>query len=263
MHKLLFGRYIYRDALIHQLDARFKLIFSIAMIILAMFANTVIEIGMYYMVLCAVVWLSKIPIKIIIKGIKPIIAIIVVTSLLQLFFTTGGKIYFELGWFYITENGVKQAVLMALRLIFIVSFSSLLTLTTTPIAIGQAITFYLKPFSSLIDLTKWSLLITVSIRFIPTLLREIEKLKLAQQARGVRFYTGGIVQRTKALMPIVLPLFVNSYKRAIELGTAMSARGYVIGMQQTQFKIMSWQFKDSISAIIGICIIGLIVYFQI
>ena len=200
------------------------------------------------------------PSKFILKGLKPLIFIITITFAINIFMTKG-EVLFEIGPLAITKEGISQAVFMALRLIFLITGTSLLTLTTSPIALTDGIEKLLSPFKKIgLPAHELAMMMTIALRFIPTLLEETDKIMKAQMARGADFESGNIINRAKNLVPLLVPLFINAFRRADDLATAMEARCYRGGENRTRLNELKFK-KIDISAL-GILIIffGFIIY---
>ena len=260
MDKLILGRYVPGDSLIHRLDPRSKLLAMILYIIIVFWANNVITNAILVAFTLIVVLLSKIKLSFFLKGVQPMIGIILFTTLFQMFFTQGGEIYFQLWFLKITSYGFSQAVLIFMRFVLIIFFSTLLTLTTTPLSLADAVESLLKPFVRFkVPAHEIGLMLSLSLRFVPTLMDDTTRIMKAQQARGVDFGEGNLFQKVKSIIPILIPLFASSFKRADALALAMEARGYQGGDGRTKYRILQWQLKDTL-ALIVLIILGSILF---
>lgn len=233
------GQYYPTDSIIHKLDSRVKLIATLLYII-SLFV-VVSFTGYFFAFVCLgiVIKISKVPVKYMLKGIKSILFIIVFTALINVFATSGSHILFKLGWLTVTLEGVILAVKMCIRLIMLIIGSSVLTLTTTPIQLTDGIEYLLKPFKKIgVPSHEIAMMMTIALRFIPTLLDETDKIMKAQQARGADFETGTLLQKAKNLVPILVPLFISAFRRADELAMAMEARCYHGGANRTRLNQM-------------------------
>ena len=246
------GQYYPTNSSIHKLDARVKLIatfiFMISLFIINKFWPYLIVVGS----LIAVIGLSKIPGKFIMKGLKPLKWIIIFTFVINIFFIPGDPIW-SFGFVKITYQGVSQAIFMALRLIFLVVGTSLLTLTTSPIELTDGIERLLRPIGKELA-HELAMMMTIALRFIPTLMDETDKIMKAQKARGADFESGGVIQKAKSLVPLLVPLFISSFRRADELAMAMEARCYRGGAGRTRMKQLVFTKND----IIAWCIFGIL-----
>ena len=188
--------------------------------------------------------ISKIPFRVILKGLKPIMLIIAITFFINIFFTSG-EVLFKLGPLKVSKEGLSQAVFMALRLILLLVGTSLLTLTTSPILLTDGIEKLLTPFSRIgLPAHELAMMMTIALRFIPTLLEETDKIMKAQMARGADFESGNVINRAKNLVPLLVPLFINSFRRAEELAFAMEARCYRGGENRTRLKELKLKKTD-------------------
>lgn len=247
MEKMIFGRYVPADSVIHKMDPRSKLTIIFLFVCIIFLANnwlTYALIGIYTILMLS---LSKIPYRFLYGGLKPIIWLVLFTFLLQLFFTKEGALVFHWGPIKIYEEGIKQGVFISLRFFFLILMTSLLTLTTTPIEITDGLESLLKPLNKVrFPVHEMALMMSISLRFIPTLMEETDKIMKAQMARGVEFASGPFKERIKAVVPLLIPLFVSSFKRAEDLAIAMEARGYRGGEGRTKYRQLSWKTADTL-----------------
>ncbi len=228
------GQYFPGNTLIHRLDPRIKIIVSLAFIITLFFINNFIPYLFVLGFILLVIRTSEVPLKFILKGIRPLMFIIALTFVINMFFT-GGEILVALGPLSITKEGLYQATFMALRLIFLVIGTSILTLTTSPILLTDGIEKLLNPFKKIgMPAHELAMMMTIALRFIPTLIEETDKIMKAQMARGADFESGNIISRAKSLVPLLVPLFINAFRRADELAIAMEARCYRGGDNRTR-----------------------------
>jgi len=245
MTNSIIGQYYPADSLLHRLDARLKLFASLVYITMLFTLNDVYGFVFTFLCLSMVIYLSKVPVKYMIKGLKALIFIIVFTVVLNVFFSTGEKVLFEAWKIRVTLEGIYITVKMSTRLIMLVVGASILTLTTSPLQLTDAIEFYLKPFSKIgVPSHEIAMMMTIALRFIPTLLEEMDKIRKAQTARGADFDTGGVIKKAKSLIPLLVPLFVSAFRRADELAIAMEARCYRGGGGRTKMKIMKFEPCD-------------------
>lgn len=238
------GQYFPGDSLVHKLDPRFKIIISALYITMLFCAVEAIglSIGIVYVIVAFLI--SKIPIKLMIKGLKPIVPVIIFTGILNLFFVDGETIY-KLWIFRLTYEGITTAVFMIVRVICLIAGTSLLTYTTSPIALTDAIERLLSPLKKIkVPVHELAMMMTIALRFIPTLIEETDKIMSAQKARGADLETGGFVDRAKALVPILIPLFISAFRRAEELALAMECRCYHGGEGRTRLKQLKSESRD-------------------
>jgi len=246
MDKLIFGRYIPGDSLIHRLDPRTKLMGAIWFIIIIFLANNWISYAALIVFVFTAVKLSEINPKFFINGVKPLIWLILFTVILQILFTSGQSIWFRFGPVVISEEGVLNGVFIFFRFVLIIFMSTILTLTTMPLSLTDAIEFLLRPFAAIkVPVHEIALMLSIALRFVPTLMDETEKIMNAQRARGIDFGEGSIYEQMKAIVPLLIPLFVSSFNRAEELATAMEARGYKGGEGRTKYRQLSWESRDT------------------
>ena len=246
------GQYFPGDTVVHRLDPRTKLILTIVYIAALFVANT---IGGYVLVFAALVLfaaLGRIPAKAMVKGLKPLIFIIIFTAILNLFFTSGDDILFQWRFIKMTWTGLRNAIAMVVRVMLLVSGTFLLTYTTSPLAITDGLESLLSPLKKLkVPVYELSLMMSIALRFIPTLIEETDRIMSAQKARGADLETGSLVQRAKALLPLLIPLFVSAFRRADELATAMECRCYNGGEGRTRMKVLKMAMRDLWALLIG------------
>lgn len=231
------GQYYPVDSYIHRLDSRIKLLSTIIYITSVFIINSIWGYLLSGLFLFFIVKISKVPLKLLFSGLKGIFMIIIFTVVLNIFFTAEGKILFQFHFIKITTGGIYLAIKMAVRLVLLIVGSSVLTLTTSPIQLTDAIEYLLKPFKKIgVPAHEIAMMMTIALRFIPTLIDELEKIKKAQMARGADFDTGGLIKKAKSLIPLLVPLFISSFRRADELALAMEARCYRGDINRTRMK---------------------------
>ena len=254
------GQYYPVDSPIHRLDPRIKLILTIAFIVAVFLVHSLIGYALVLLFVYMTSRLAKIPFKMLLKGIRPLRMILILTFLLNLFFTPGDSVLIEFWIVRITLEALRQAVFYSLRLVFLVIGTSLLTLTTSPVSLSDAIELLLGPLKKLhFPAHELAMMMTIALRFIPTLLDETDKIMKAQMARGADFESGNLLSRAKAMVPLLVPLFVSSFRRAGELAMAMESRCYHGGEGRTRFRILKITRSDWIACGIVALLIGLIV----
>ncbi|WP_033827261.1 energy-coupling factor transporter transmembrane component T family protein [Bacillus andreraoultii] len=263
MEKMIFGRYIPVDSPLHKMDSRAKLLTIIIFIAIVFFANNVITYSLLGLFTLLAILSSNIPIKFLFNGLKFLFWIILFTFLLHIFFTKEGDIIFKLGFITIYEYGLRQAIFISLRFFFLILVTSLLTLTTTPIEITDGIESLLKPLKKVkFPVHELALMMSIALRFIPTLMDETDKIMKAQMARGVDFSEGSLKERASAVVPLLIPLFINAFKRAEELATAMEARGYRGGEGRTKYRLLKWGKIDTIVMLLLLLVTVLLILFR-
>ncbi len=243
------GQYFPGDTLIHRLDPRVKILLSLFYMISLFFINSFTPYLLVLAFILITIKVAKLPFKFILKGLKPLIFIILLTFSINMFFTKGEPL-FNIGPLTVTKEGFYQASFMALRLIFLVTGTSILTLTTSPIALTDGIEHLLNPFRRFgLPAHELAMMMTIALRFIPTLLEETDKIMKAQMARGADFESGNLVKRAKALVPLLVPLFINAFRRADELAIAMEARCYRGGENRTRLNTLKIDRLDIVTLI--------------
>lgn len=252
------GQYYPVASIIHRLDPRTKIILTFVYItslfLIRSFSGYLFAAVMLY----GAIKISKVPLKFMLKGLRGIAFILLFTVTLNIFFTSGGNILWRFKFITVTEKGLITALMMGARLILLIVGSSILTLTTSPIELTDGIEYLLNPFKKIgIPAHDIAMMMSISLRFIPILLEETDKIMKAQMARGADFETGNIVKRAKALIPIMVPLFISAFRRAEELAMAMEARCYRGGIGRTRMNALKYRNSDTYSFIIGgVFIIG-------
>ncbi len=246
------GQYFYRDSAIHKLDPRTKLLFTLVYIVLLFTCKNFVSLGVM-LLFCAVLFAAaKIPIKLVFKSVKPILPIVVFTSILNLFFVQG-DVLVEFWGLRITYQGLYFALMITLRIIALIACSSLLTYTTSPIALTDAIERLLRPLAKLrVPVHELAMIMTIALRFIPTLIEETDKIMSAQKSRGAGLDTGRFIDKVKALVPVLVPLFISAFRRADELALAMECRCYRGGEGRTRLKQL--RFAGGDAAALGLCV---------
>ncbi|MBB6715432.1 energy-coupling factor transporter transmembrane component T family protein [Clostridium gasigenes] len=243
------GQYIPGDTFVHKLDPRTKIVLSILFIACLFIIDKFVGYSLIVGFLLLTIYTSKIPLRYLYKGLKPVFFLIALTATLNIFMIKGGELLFSYGFINIYEEGVRIAVFMALRLIFLIMGTSVLTLTTSPIELTDGIEKLLKPIGKELA-HELAMMMTIALRFIPTLIDETDKIMMAQKARGADFESGGIIKKAKSLIPLLVPLFISSFRRADELAMAMEARGYRGGAGRTRMKQLMFSSKDIVAFVI-------------
>ena len=263
MEKMIFGRYIPGDSFVHRLDARSKLLFVFAFIIIVFLANNAITYSLLIAFTLMVILMSRIHLYFLINGLKPVIILMVFTFLLHILFTREGELIFELGFLKVYEEGLKQGIFISIRFLVLVFMTSILTLTTSPISITDGIETLLNPLKKVkLPVHELALMMSISLRFIPTLMDETDKIMKAQMARGSDLSAGPLKDRIKAIVPLLVPLFVSAFKRAEDLATAMEVRGYRGGEGRTRYRQLKWDIGDTFALLSLVVMVVLLVYFR-
>src|SRR5690625_1112743 len=256
INSMIIGQYVPGDSFIHKLDPRTKLIVIFFYVIVVFFANNTLSYGLLTLFVLIAVVTTRIPLRFIIKGLTPIWFLIVFTFLLHLFLTKEGPVVFEWWAFTFHKGGIIQGLVISLRFMLLILMTSLLTLTTTPIEITDAIESLLHPLKRLkFPVHELALMMSISLRFIPTLMQETDKISKAQASRGVDFRTGSLNERDRAIIPLLVPLFVSAFKRAEDLAMAMEARGYQGGEGRSKLRELQYKKRDYAAFIIFMLVI--------
>ena len=246
LRDITIGQHFPGNSLVHRFDPRLKLVLTIAYIVLLFAASNPLGLALSILFLAAMYKMAKIPGKMILKSLKPILPIVIFTALLNLFFVSGeGEPLVHIWFLTIYAEGVRYAVLMAVRVMALIAGTSLLTYTTSPIVLTDAIECLLRPLARLhLPVHELAMMMTIALRFIPLLIEETEKIMNAQKARGAQLDSGTLAQRVKALVPVLIPLFISAFRRADELATAMECRCYHGGEGRTRLKTLRLTGKD-------------------
>ena len=253
------GQYVKGDSILHRLDPRTKIFGMLAIMVALFFVNNWIGLVYAAVVVFAVLFASQVPLKFYIRGVKPLRWILLFTAAIQIFLTPG-EIIWQWGILHITAEGVRLAIFMCVRLVLLVMTTSVLTLTTTPIVLTDAVENLLSPFKRIgVPAHELAMMMTIALRFIPLLADETEKIMAAQKARGAAFDEGGLMDRARALLPILVPLFISAINRASELAMAMEARCYHGGEGRTRLHELHYENRDRVAGILVVLILALAV----
>ena len=245
LSNITIGQYYPAKSLLHRMDPRMKVILTAVFIVLIFLANNFASMALVLAFLGITVALSRVPLKMILRGLKAIVIIVVFTSVLNLFYVQGGKTLVDFWIVHITTKGVYTALFMAIRIMALIISSSLLTYTTTPTNLTDGLERLLSPLRYLrVPVHDIAMMMTIALRFIPTLIDEVGRIMNAQKARGADLETGNLFQRAKALVPIFIPLFISAFRRAYDLAFAMDCRCYRGGEGRTRMKRMQRAFRD-------------------
>lgn len=250
LRDITLGQYFPGNSWVHSLDARIKIITTIVYIVALFIVDNFYGFIISAAALAAVIAVSKVPLKFILRGLKPVFLIIIFTFLLNLFMIKGDVVW-SLGFLHITKQGIRTAVFLGIRLVLLIIGSSMLTLTTKPISLTDGIEKLLAPMKKLgVPAHELAMMMTIALRFIPTLLEETDKIMKAQQARGADFESGNIIRRAKSLIPILVPLFISAFRIASELAMAMEARCYRGDEGRTRMNEMKLTKRDATASIL-------------
>ena len=259
MNNVVFGQYYPTNSVLHRLDPRVKILAVIAYIVTVFFA---VDYTMYVALFLFVVVVSlvaKIPLKTLFRTIRTIIFLVLITSAINLFFTKGEVLWVHWKFISIYKEGVEHAIKLAMRLILLMLFPSILTLTTTPMELTDAIESLMSPLKLIkVPVHAIALIMSIALRMIPILMEETNKIMLAQKARGADFDTGGPLQKAKAMIPVLVPLFVGAFRRADELALAMDARCYSSVAKRTKYKVMKLAARDLVASLVCLAVFALV-----
>ena len=249
------GQYFPGDTIAHRLDPRTKILLVVLYIVALFCANSLLAYGILALVLAVCVRVSHVGLKSLVRGLKPVVFIIVFTGVLNLFFTPGDHTLVEWGVLRITETGARNALFMVLRIMLLIMGTFLMTYTTSPISLTDGLEQLLNWMKKLhVPVHELSMMMSIALRFIPTLIEETDKIMSAQKARGADFESGSIIQKAKALIPILVPLFVSAIRRAEELATAMECRCYHGGEGRTKLHVLQYAGRDYAALALGVVI---------
>ena len=246
------GQFFPGNSVIHRLDPRTKLIVLIVYIVALFLAQSWISYGLLFLFLAVAIKVSTIPLKTIVRGLKPLVMILIFTGVLNLFFTKEGPTLVSFWGLSITLGGVQRALLMMARILMLITCTFLLTYTTSPIALTDGLESLMGPLKKIkVPVHELSMMMCIALRFIPTLIEETDKIMNAQKARGADFENGSLMDRARALIPILVPLFVSAFRRADELATAMECRCYQGGEGRTKMKLLRYHRNDLAAFTVG------------
>ena len=246
------GQYFPGNTPVHRLDPRTKLLLLVLYMVALFCAKWFVSYALMLVFLITVTALGRIPLRSMTRGLKPMLIFIILTAVLNLFYTREGKLLFEWKFIHVYSKGVETAFFMVLRIMMLICGTFLLTYTTSPIALTDGLESLLSPLKKLkVPVHELAMMMSIALRFIPTLIEETDKIMSAQKARGADFETGSLIRRAKALIPILVPLFVSAFRRADELATAMECRCYHGGEGRTRLKVLRFTRLDLIAFLVG------------
>ena len=255
------GQFFPGNSVVHLLDPRTKLLILVGYIVALFTATGWISYGIVFAFLAFCIGISRIPVKAILRGMKPLVMILIFTGILNLFFTDGKNVLVSFWGITITWEGVERALFMMIRILMLISGTFLLTYTTSPISLTDGLESLLGPLKYIrVPVHELAMMMCIALRFIPTLIEETDKIMSAQKARGADFESGNLIERVKALVPILVPLFISAFRRADELATAMECRCYQGGDGRTKMKLLRYKQRDLKAFLICILLLaGIIV----
>ena len=253
------GQYYSGESWVHKLDPRVKILATILYIVELFIVNNFIGFAIGAAVLAVIIAISRVPLGFIVRGLKPILIILMFTFALNIFMVSG-EVIWQWKFLHITKEGIRIAVFMAIRLILLIIGSSMLTLTTRPLALTDGMERLMSPFKKIgLPAHEIAMMMTIALRFIPTLLEETDKIMKAQQARGADFESGGLIQKAKNLIPILVPLFISAFRIAQDLAMAMEARCYRGGANRTRMNEMKMRSRDAVAFILMAVFLAVII----
>ncbi len=254
------GQYYPVDSPVHRLDPRCKLVLTILLVVIVFMASTLAGYALILLAIWGISRAARIPFRMLLRGLKPLRLIILITFLLNVFFTPGEDVLISFWGISIAGESIHKALFYSLRLVFLVLGTSLLTLTTSPVALSDALEILLGPLKKIhFPAHELAMMMTIALRFIPTLLEETDKIKKAQMARGADFESGNLLARAKAMVPLLVPLFVSAFRRAGDLAMAMESRCYHGGEGRTRLRVLKMTKNDLWAALLMILLLGLII----
>ena len=264
LNDVTFGQYYPTQSFVHRLDPRVKLLLLIAYIVMIFVADSFYSLALCAIILFAAIIAARVPISSVLRSVKGIIFILLFTSVLNVFFHKGEKLLVEWWIIRIYLEGVIFAVFLTFRLFFLVMASSVLTLTTTPVNLCDGLESLLFPLTLIkIPVHVLALIMSIALRFIPTLIDETNRIISAQKARGADFETRNIFKKVKAIIPVLIPLLLSAFRRAEELGDAMDARCYSCGKKRTKYKKLAFTWRDGVAALFGAALIAGVILLNI
>ena len=258
------GQYFPFNSVIHRLDPRTKLLFTIFFIVMVFVSTNFVSLLFNLVIATVIIGLSKIPVKTVVKGLKPILLVVIITSVLQIAYVKTGVILVDVWKIRITSGGVLTAVFMAIRISLLIVMSTMLTYTTSPTSLTNGLDRLFAPLKKIgIDFHMVTMIMTIALRFIPTLIEEVDKIMSAQKSRGASFDQGNLIKRAKALIPLFIPLLFNSIRRAYELANAMTCRCYNGGKGKTTMNALKFTKSDYFSYVVMLLLIAAIIVLNI
>lgn len=263
MNKVVLGRYLDLGGWLNKIDPRIKIIVMILMLVLTFFLQSFVGYGILFGLLLIACISARVPLKMIISAIKPMIFMSLFLFIVNIFQLQNGELWFHWGWLKIYSDAVYTTLFILLRLILMIIITTLLTVTTKPLDMTLAIEDLLSPFAKLgLPAHEIALMISIALRFIPTLIEETQRIMQAQASRGVDFDEGSIKEKISGIVSLIIPIFVSALNRAEELADAMETRGYVPGMQRTRYRSLKIKFYDIVLFLFVSGLIGAVIYIQ-
>ena len=261
LNDITIGQYFPGNSVIHRMDSRFKIVLEILIVVILFVAQNFIGLGLACVFIIMIYAASGVSFRLMLKSLKPIVPIILFTAILNLIFVKGeGDPLVSFWVINIYRKGIETSLFMLLRIVFLIIAMSLLTYTTSPIVLTDAIESLLTPLKKVkFPVHELAMMMTIALRFIPTLIEETNKIMMAQKARGAALDTGGLIKRAKAMVPILIPLFISAFKRANELATAMECRCYRGGEGRTRLRQLRFTKLDIFATGLTLCVLGMVI----
>ena len=259
------GQYFPGNSVLHRLDPRIKIVLTVLLIALLFCVKNFLGFGVIFLFVCVLTGISHIGPRVILKSVKPLLFVIVLTAVFNIFYGSGEPVFQNISWLgWLTWGGLKNAAFMGIRIILLIICTSFMTYTTSPVMLTDAIERLLTPLKKIkLPVHEFAMMMTIALRFIPTLIDETEKIINAQKARGADFETGNLVARAKALVPIMIPLIVSAFRRAEELADAMECRCYHGGDGRTRYKVYSLKLADYVAVFVLCALFVLIILLNV
>ena len=254
------GQYFPGTTLAHKLDPRTKILLVTLYIVALFCAKGIVTYGILALCLAICVKISKVGLKALVKGLKPVLFIIVFTGILNLFFTPGDYYVLELGFIHVSNVGLHNAIFMVVRIMLLIMGTFLMTYTTSPISLTDGLERLLGGLKKVrVPVHELAMMMSIALRFIPTLIEETDKIMSAQKARGADFESGNLIQKAKAMIPILVPLFISAFRRADELATAMECRCYHGGEGRTKLHVLKYESRDYVALVLGALVLAAVI----
>ncbi len=260
LKNITLGQYFPGDSAVHNLDPRMKIVLALALIVVVFMVESLFGFILLGAFIAFATILAKVGARSVLRSIRPLLFIIVFTFVLNIFFYNGPTVLWEWGAVKLTEEGIYRAFLIVLRLTFLIFSTSLLTLTTSPMQLTDGMEDLMQPLSKIrFPVHEMAMMMSIALRFIPTLAEEADRIMKAQMARGAEFDTGNLIKKAKNMVPLLVPLFISAFKRADELALAMESRCYRGGEGRTKMKVLRFAQRDLVAMLLTVAVILILV----
>ncbi|MDR0818746.1 MAG: energy-coupling factor transporter transmembrane protein EcfT [Oscillospiraceae bacterium] len=257
LKNITLGQFFPGTTIVHRLDPRTKFVLTFVYVVALFLCGNFYGFGFLLIMLCLCITASKIKLKLILRGLKPLIIVIAITGFINIFFTQGETVLFKFWRLTVTTEGLYNAATMLVRIVMLITGTFMLTYTTSPIHLTDAMENLLNPLKKIkVPVHELSMMMSIALRFIPTLIEETDKIMSAQKARGADFESGNLMQKAKALLPLLIPLFVSAFRRADELAIAMESRCYSGGVGRTKLKQLKYSGADIAAFALGFAVLA-------